>query len=168
MIEFIAERRSVIFTYQSEFRANGWIWQELKKSSGARVSQVFRFQKQDLLEEPGDGDQDHFDSFVFRFRLATPEPHYHRIAGRKLRIDRDVLIAKEGIEWTRKLFAAERNVSIFRRIDKIVTPGQEIAIGGPRPDAIPIPVFLEMIKKFPNSTELDLFPVSTNGTDLRL
>lgn len=157
MIEFITGRTGVILEYQSEFRGNGWIWRELQTRTGARVSHVFRFQREDLLEAPGDEDQDHFDDFTFRFRLATVGPSYYRIAGRKLGLKNDVLIAKSGIDWTRKMFAAERNVSIFRRMSKLIEPGKEIVIGGDAEGAIPVEMFQDMLKKFPSSIELDRY-----------
>ena len=157
MIEFRETRRGVVLEYQSELRANGWIWRELKKPRGARVSYVFRFQRQDLLEEPGTEDQEHFHDIVFRFRLATAEPGYYRIAGRKLGIKNDILIAKGGIAWSRKLFAAERNVSVFLRISKLIGPDREVVIGGDKEGAIPLEVFAEMLKKFPNSLEMDRY-----------
>lgn len=157
MIEFRAGRTGVFLDYQSEFRGNGWIWRELQTSSGARVSHVFRFKREDLIEAPRAEDQDHFDDFTFSFRLATVGPSYYRIAGRKLRIPNDVLIAKRGFEWSRKMFAAERNVSIFLRLSKLVGPGKEIVIGGDAEGAIPIEMFQDMLKKFPSSIELDRY-----------
>ena len=157
MIEFIAGRTGVILEYQSEIRGNGWIWRELKDGGTARVSNVFRFKREDLLEAPGDEDLDHFDDFTFRFRLAVAGPAYYRIAGRKLALKNDVLIAKTGFEWSRKMFAAERNVSIFLRLSKLVGPGKEIVTGGEAEGAIPIEMFQDMLKKFPNSIELDRY-----------
>jgi hypothetical protein len=157
MIKFTVGRAAVVLEYQSEMRANGWVWRELKKRSGAEISQVFRFLREDLLEEPPVEDQELIDGFEFRFRLASADTKYYRIAGRKLKLKNDVLIAKSGIDWSRKLFAAERNVSIFLRISKLVGPDKEIVVGGDRADAIPIEAFAEMLKKFPNSLELDRY-----------
>ncbi len=157
MIEFIAGRTGVILEYQSEVRGNGWIWRELKDGGTARVSNVFRFKREDLLKAPADQELDHFDDFTFRFRLAAAGSGYYRIAGRKLGLKNDVLIAKTGFEWSRKMFAAERNVSIFLRLSKLTEPGKEIVIGGEADGAIPIEMFRDMLKKFPSPGELDRY-----------
>lgn len=157
MIEFVTGRTGVYLEYQSEIRGNAWIWRELQ-TGDARVSNVFRFRREDLTEEPAEQDLDQIDDFAFRFRLATAGPSYYRIEGRKLRIKNDVLIAKRGFDkWSRKMFAAERNVSIFLRISRLVGPGREIVIGGDADGAIPIDIFQEMLKRFPNSIELDRY-----------
>jgi hypothetical protein len=57
---------------------------------------------------------------------------------------------------SRKLFVAERNVSIFMRIAKLVGREKDI-VGGALEGAIPAEIFAEMFKKFPNSIELDRY-----------
>ena len=72
-------------------------------------------------------------------------------------ISNDVLIADQGITLERKLFVAERNIGIFRRIAKVKQDDAEIVIGGDREDSIPIKVFRELLNRFPNSRELDRY-----------
>jgi hypothetical protein len=162
MIKFeVMPGRGVILEYQSEFGGNGWVWQEIKTHKTVRISRSFTFNRTDLLAEPTETELDDINAFGFRFRFASSEPAYYRVPGRILGIDNDVLIAKQGIDWSRKLFVAERNTSVFRRIAQILPKGEEIRIGGEDPlapgdpRAIPIPVFEEMVTKFPNSLELD-------------
>ncbi len=161
MLKFKIGRRRVTLEYESELVEGRWIWEELtKKRRGARLSHVFRFRREDLLEEPGDDAFDDIGGFTYRFRLATSDGDYWRIEGRKLGIENDVLIAKGEIEWARKIFAAERNVSIFLRISKVIGPDREIVIGGDaeeRDDIIPAAVFAEMLKKFPGTGELNRY-----------
>jgi hypothetical protein len=157
MIEFDVGRRGIILEYEAELGGNGWVWREIKKRRGLRLSYVFWFERQDLFAEPGTEDQENFEDFTFRFRLATTIPGYYSIAGRKLGIKNEVLISKSGVNWSRKLFAAERNISVFGRISKLVGPDDQIVIGGEKKGAIPLEVFTEMLKKFPSSRELDLY-----------
>lgn len=161
MLKFKVGRRSVVLEYEPETVEGRWIWEQLtKKGRGARLSRVFRFQRADMLEEPTDDTFDDIGGFTYRFQLATSNGDYWRIDGRKLAIDNDVLIAKGEIEWTRKIFAAERNVSVFLRISKVLGPDREIVIGGSeekREDVIPAAVFNEMLKKFPGTGELDRY-----------
>ena len=157
MIEFETSPTDVTLEYQAEMRGNGWVWRELKKRTGARISHAFKFMRADLIAEPAREDQTTIDNFTFRFVLATSDGDYYRIPGRHLRLKSDVLMVKAGLDWERKLFVAERNVSIFLRISKLVGPDKEIVIGGPREDAIPVDVFTEMLRKFPNKGELDRY-----------
>lgn len=68
----------------------------------------------------------------------------------------------EGIALNRKVFVAERNVSIFRRIAKL-RPGSEIVVGGDRPDSIAVEAFSELLERFPNSIEVDPLCRSARG-----
>jgi len=62
-----------------------------------------------------------------------------------------VLIADTGLRLERKVFVAERNISIFGKIADLVAPDQPIIIGGSRAGAIPIPDFQALLSKFPNT-----------------
>jgi hypothetical protein len=57
----------------------------------------------------------------------------------------------------RKLFIAERNISIFGRIADLLPADQDIVVGGSRPGATPIPAFEELLRKFPNTGEVDRY-----------
>jgi hypothetical protein len=67
------------------------------------------------------------------------------------------MIARQGIDLTRKLFVAERNTSIFRRVALLIAKGKAIYVGGDHAGAIPATVFAEMISKFPNTIELNKY-----------
>jgi hypothetical protein len=155
MIEFVVDQEGLILKYSSEIRGSDWIWGELKIHGEATISRVFTLERGDLLEEPGE-DQD-IGEFEYQFRFATRDGAYHRIAGRVFGIPNDVLLADSGIKLERKLFVAERNVSIFRRLAEVIGPDQTIAVGGSQSGSIPVNVFEELLKKFPNSTELDRY-----------
>jgi hypothetical protein len=154
MVAFKKLRRSIVLEYDASQDA-GWVWRSLKTGE-ATVSKVFTFLREDLVSEP-DEDVDDFDAFTYRFRLARTGKRYHHIEGRKLGIPNTVLIAKDGVDWRRKLFAAHRDISIFGRISKIVGPDAKIVVGGEREDAIPTEIFDGLIKRFPNSYELDRY-----------
>ncbi len=157
MIEFSLAQSGVVLEYQAEIRANGWIWQELQTSGHVQISRAFTFLRSDLLETPSTDDQEEIEGFTYRFTFATVEEGYYRIAGRIIGIDDDVLILTTGINLSRKVFVAERNISVFGRIAKLVGPGKEIVVGGDKDGAIPAEIFAEMLTKFPNSTELDKY-----------
>jgi len=156
MVEFeIVPHCGVFLHYQGDYGGGRFVWSQLIQNNEATVSSVFQFRRNDLRVEPNEEEQADLDSFDFAFSFALPDGDYWRIEGRKLDLnDHDVLITKQSFPWARKMFAAYRNVSIFRRIAKLMAHG-DIYIGGEHPGAIPLVLFEEMCKKFPNSTELD-------------
>jgi hypothetical protein len=156
MINISTDKDGLILKYSSEFRGNPWVWEELKTHGEVKISRVFTLKREDLLEEP-DEDQNNINEFEYEFRLAKRNGAYHRINGRVFSIPNDVLLADNGIHLERKLFVAERNISIFRRLAAVIGPGQDIAVGGSLPGSIPVEEFEQLLKKFPNSTELDRY-----------
>ena len=156
MIRFDVKRRSVIFEYEPEFTSAEWILNELRIHHEVTLSRGFTFNYDDLIDGPGDLAEAEIGEPVFRFRFATRRSGYFRILGRILGIANDVLI-EEGITLQRKLFIAERNVGIFRRLAKAIPDGVEIVIGGDREGSIPEDVFRELLDRFPNSRELDRY-----------
>lgn len=127
-----------------------WVTRELKAAGKVTLSRVFFFRSSDLVAETAHGaahddEADEDDRPLYRFRFATTKDGYHRIPGRILGIDNDVLIVAEGIALDRKVFVAERNISIFRRIAKL-KPGSEIVVGGDRVDSIAVEAFGELLE----------------------
>jgi hypothetical protein len=155
MITFVMDQDGLILKYSSEFRGNHWIWEELKTHGEVTISRVFTLEREYLIEEPSE-DQN-IDEFEYQFRIAKRDGAYHRINGRVFSIPNDVLLADSGIKLERKFFVAERNVSIFRRLAEVIGRGQDIAVGGSQSGSIPVDVFEQLLKKFPNSTELDRY-----------
>src|SRR5258708_3254828 len=105
MIKFVADREGLVLKSSSEIPGSGWIWEELKTHGEATISRVFTLKREDLLEEPSEG-QD-VNDFEYRFRFATRDGAYYRIASRVFGIPNDVLLADSGIKLERKLFVAE-------------------------------------------------------------
>ncbi len=156
MADYKVSRSGVVLEYEATLQGNAWIMEQLKTGE-VEISQVFTFISDDLIEKPTQDEIDDDSPFTYRFRLASAGASHYLIAGRKLGIDQDVLIAKSGVEWRRKLFVAERNISIFKRISKLIPDAEEILIGGKRDDAIPIEVFEDLIAQFPNTYELNRY-----------
>lgn len=142
--------------YQPELNNAAWVSRELAAFGEVTVSRGFTFTNDDLIEGPPEQPEDEPSEPFFRFRFATREAGYFRIPGRILGISNDVWIADE--MWLeRKLFIAERNVGIFRRIAKLKGSDTAIVVGGSREGGIPIEEFRELLKRFPNSGELDRY-----------
>ena len=122
-----------VLTYRADQPGNGWVWQELRNHDTVTLSRVFTFERRDLIAEPDEADQDNdFEAFHYRFRFAVRRDGYFHIEGRIFDIDNPVLIADAGLGLERKVFVAERNISIFRKIAELIAPDQPIIVGGSR------------------------------------
>jgi hypothetical protein len=165
LVDFIAHSSGVILRYKAEQSGNGWVWRELRDHGFVTLSRVFSFERRDLVAEPDEADaQDDFEAFDYDFRFALRSGGYFHIEGRIFDIPNPVLIADQGLSFERKVFVAERNISVFRRIAKLVRPDQEIVVGGDREGAIPIGDFQALLRRFPNTTELDRYAAARVAT----
>jgi hypothetical protein len=156
VIRFEVNNRSVILEYEPEFTSATWVSGELRAYGEVTVSRGFTFTSEDLIDGPVEQPEDEVSEPTFRFRFAKREAGYFRIAGRVLGISNDVLIA-EDVWLERKLFIAERNVGIFRRIAKVKGDDAPIVVGGELENRIPLEAFRELLARFPNTGELDRY-----------
>lgn len=157
MVRFKLNKASVVVEYEATIQGGTWVWDEIKKNGEVEISKVFTFERDDLLEEPDEEQPSELEMFTYRFVLARGGKNYYKISGRKLGIDNEVWIARNGLEWRRKLFVAERDISIFKRIAKVIPPNDPIILGGAREDAIPVEVFKDLLRRFPNTYELNRY-----------
>lgn len=95
-----------------------------------------------------------------RFKLGEKEGKYYRLAKEVLGSKRDIYI-HEDFPLTTKMFMAERNISVLRKLDALAT--EIVRIGGDEENSIPKDAYLELIKKFPNSTELNKYTLARIG-----
>lgn len=155
MLDFKSTDTGIEFEYIGEMGAsNRWVWNELEKHNRVTISQIFSFKQEDLLNPPT-LDED-FEEYVYRFQFGTFEDDYVKIPGDIFDIKNNLLISCN-VTLKRAIFAAERNISIFGRLSKLLEHSDPIVIGGTRPDAIPLDIFKELLKKFPNTNELNRY-----------
>lgn len=155
MLKFQITSTGVNIEYDGDFGTNNeWVWDDLEKKNEVLISRIFRFEPSDLINPPK-ASQD-FDGYTYRFQFGTFENGYLKVPGRVLDIKNDLLMSRD-LKLKRSVFAAERNVSIFGRLSELLEHSDPIVIGGTRPGAIPQVVFEEMLKKFPNTYELNRY-----------
>jgi len=155
MLNFKTTATGVELEYEKDRWGSGnWVWNELTTHNEVRLSRVFCFDRKDLLNPPVPP-QDPND-YKYRFQLGSFNGSYLEIPGRILDIKNDVHIDR-AVKVSRATFVAERNVSIFGRLSALLDHADPIVIGGALPNAIPQDVFEELVKKFPNSHELDRY-----------
>ena len=158
MLDFVISASNAVLTYRADQSGNGWAWQELRDHGAVTLSRVFTFERRDLITPPGKTDEDNdFEDFLYRFRFARRRSGYFHIEGRIFNIGNPVLLADAGLTLERKLFVAERNISIFHKIAELIGPNQPITVGGSATGAIPIIDFQALLSKFPNTGELNRY-----------
>lgn len=163
MLNFKITSTGIDLEYKEDWGSNKWVWDELVANKEVRISKIFHFESNDLKNPPTTNED--FIDFEYQFRFGTFVEGYLKIPARMLNIKNDLLISRD-VSLKRTIFAAERNVSIFSRLSELLDHSDPIVIAGTRPDAIPHEVFEELLKKFPNTYELDRYADSRVQTIL--
>lgn len=150
MIEFKEINNKVILSYSSEYPGPAWVYHELDENEQVTISKAFSFTRNELISSR---DEDNEDAPI-EFEVATRTGKYYCFPKNILSLEHDLYI-HEDISLERKLFIAERNISIFPKIDRMVS--KSIYVGGDDENAIPESVFWDLLKKFPNTYELNRY-----------
>ncbi len=151
MIEISREKNYLLLKYEPfKFTDPNWIDRELEAKAGEiRILHTFFLTKKDL---DSDGVQIDFnDDREYTFKIGTLEGKYYKINKTILRLKHDLLISKE-IKLTKRFFVAERNISVFRKIDELID--EAIIVGGEKENAIHPAEFERFLKIFPSTTEI--------------
>lgn len=150
MIEFKKSNNKVILSYSSDRPSPEWVYHELDESETVRIAKAFSLTKNELLTTFDDNEEHN----PVEFQVAEKQDEYFCFPKEVLSLAHDLYI-HESIELERKLFVAERGISIFGKIDDLVS--QSIVIGGGKEDSIPEATFRELLKSFPNTYELNRY-----------
>ena len=154
MIRFTKNRSDLLLVYRSESSDDEWLNQKLAEEENVTLSwKIFTVTKAMLYDDPKFSTKG-YDLGDFIFKIGVVSKNYYIIEKEVLRIDYDLRI-HESFRLERKLFAAHRNISIFRRINNFGLV--KLTIGGDDPDALPKEVFDKLLKEFPNSYEMDRY-----------
>lgn len=148
VIEFKSKDDTVILVYSSDIQNSEWVYEELDKAGEVTIGRAFSVTKSELITS---FNQNH-DSV--EFEIARKTGSYYRFPKDILSIEHDLYI-HASIKLERKLFVAERGISIFEKIDRQVN--QSIYVGGDKDSAIPETAFKELLKAFPNTYELNRY-----------
>lgn len=148
-IQFISEQDQLLLKYQpSDIRDPRIVEYKLKTEGRVTLGKTFFFERADVIEQI---ESDEFDEHEYIFLFGIVEGDYFRISSRILGLKHDLLIYK-GMPLSRKTFIAERDISIFGRIDVLVD--EPIVVGGNAEGAIPLESFDKLLANFPTTTEL--------------
>ncbi len=151
MIKLIKNDTNIVFEYESDQHVN-WIHNNLESTGSTYIKRNFMFKKSDFVEyEEDPEDFDYNNPFYIQFIFAELIDEYYKIEKYKLMIDYDIYFSK-GIDFGISMFVAEKNISIFKKINNIIS--EDLYIGGKNENAIPTEAFYEMISNFPNEYEI--------------
>jgi hypothetical protein len=150
MIEFREIDNKVILSYSSEYPDSAWVYHELDEKGQVTISKAFKFTRNELISSQ---DKENEDAPI-EFEVAKRKGEYYRFPKDILSLEHDLYI-HEDVRLERKLFVAERNISIFPKIDRMVA--RSIYVGGNNENAIPESVYRDLLKNFPNTYELNRY-----------
>lgn len=150
MIEFKEINNKIILSYSSEYPGPAWVYRELDEKGHVTISKAFSFTRNELISSL---DKENEDAPV-EFEVANRVGEYYCFPKDILSLEHDLYIHKD-VSLERKLFIAERNISIFPKIDRMVM--RSIYVGGNNENAIPESVYKKLLKEFPNTYELNRY-----------
>lgn len=148
-MKFIKRARKLILSYEASIQGSTWIYEEIKSKNKVTIGKRFTFKDSDIISRLYEDPEDEFEPI--EFKLADLKGDYYKVQKRKLNLNNDLYIYKD-IDITRKTFIAERDISIFGRINKLTS--HDIYIGGAHSSAIPESEFNKLLSQFPTSNEL--------------
>lgn len=166
MIDLLELNGEVVLSVSGVYPFISYIDQKLREAGRYHFSKVFTVRREDLITDFDEADaradqadiySERFedeDSTVREFRIGRVECGYRRIYASVLGLNADLLISTS-IPLGKRLFVAERNISVFRKIENVAN--RQIVLGGSREDCIPEQDFCELLQRFPTTKECNLY-----------
>lgn len=155
MIKITKENGRLLLNYQPDRAGDArWLDEKLKTADSVTLRRTFTFTSADLVSQITQTDADAADDDDDGgriFLLGVLADGYYKISKEVLGIKHDLRL--DGImKLNPKTFIAERDISVFRRIDELIT--EPIIVGGNDASALPLADFAQLLKNFPTTTEL--------------
>ena len=159
-IKFIDKQGSLFLIYSPEQGDVRQLVDKLNSEESLRIKRVFTFNREDQATQ---NEVEHDPDIEIAFRFASLENGFYKIKAEVLGVEYDVFIT---VDFLLKPlhFIAYRDISIFRKIAKVVQQAIYIVSddeyeslvnqGDDVEGYVPVSVFENLIKTFPNSTEL--------------
>lgn len=162
MIDFTKDGNRLLLSYWPE-PDDHWLARNLRRNDRIRLRQgVFEFQPSDFydptanevvetLNEMESHGEVEPENNTYLLAVGEIEGDYYRLTSRVFGV-KHTFYFHEHMRFSTALFIAERNTSILRKIDELVSG--DVYVGGTRDGAIPQDAYLGLIKRFPNTYEL--------------
>ncbi|WKU19019.1 Shedu immune nuclease family protein [Advenella alkanexedens] len=150
MIRIIPDNSHLLLRYQADSPNNSsWVGTKLKQNGSVILSRTFTFYPEDLKFQSEPSEEE--ESITYIFVLGVLEHGYYKLKKEIFGLKHDLLLSCT-MELKPKTFIAQRNISVFRRIDELID--EPIIVGGANENAIPEADFALLLNTFPTSTEL--------------
>lgn len=150
MIKLAKQDNQLLLIYQPDrFNNVRWLDEKLQKDGEVLLRRTFTFTPADLLTQPESSGQE--DDGERIFLLGLLENGYYKISKYTLGLKHDLQL-ESAMKLGPETFIAQRDISIFRRIDELIE--EPIVVGGENEGAIPLADFELLLKTFPTSSEL--------------
>lgn len=159
MIKFKKTTSAIILQYSPQ-DGSEWLYKKLNNHEIHNLQSTFLLKKKHLYRKTS---YPSFDTSI-NFKIATKKGEYFKFNKKILSIEFDLYI-HEDIPLKHRTFVAEKNVSIFRRLNELEP--ETIYIGGEKPGNLPKEDFLNLVKNFPNSTELKKYVLARVSATIR-
>lgn len=160
MLKFIKINDLLVLEYRPGGNSDvEYVDHKLKTEGKVTIRKTFTFTANDRYKPYPDEQQDEPSGGNFDYDNGTRSFVLGKAKGEYFRVDRNVLGLKhDAFLWTemsltQKTFIAERDISVFRRIDELAD--EPIVVGGRLDTAIPIEAFEELLANFPTTTEVN-------------
>lgn len=165
-MDIFIRRNQVCINYFIDNR-NDWIAEKFEKKDIINFKNTFFLSKQELdsmkaedfIDEEGQVFEEVLNSYNYNFIVGNLVGEYFYFSKNILHTEVDVYIHKD-IEIKEEVFIAKRNISIFRKLSKIIN--EDIYLGNIKSSNVNFDTYKKIINEFPNSTEL------TKYTDMRI
>lgn len=150
MIKLAKHDNQLLLIYQPDrFNNVRWLDEKLQKDGEVTLRRTFTFTPADLLTQPEpSGEEDDSERI---FLLGLLENGYFKLSKDALGLKHDLQL-ESAMKLGLETFIAQRDISIFRRIDELID--EPIVVGGDNENAIPLAEFELLLKTFPTSSEL--------------
>lgn len=150
MIEIEKIETDLVLKYYSDLEPSNWLDKKLNSDESFIMKNVFSLNKNTLIERVEHDSEEP----EFFFRIG-------KLLGNYYNIDKDVLGLKNDFYFFKDLdfdidfFVAGTKISLLKKIDNNLK--QAFYVGGEIEDSLPIEEFLNLIKIFPNTHEINLY-----------
>ncbi len=150
MIKLSKQESQLLLTYHPDRLSDAtWLDEKLQRDGEVTLRRTFTFTPVDLLRKITPSNQ--IDDGDRTFVLGTLEDGYYKIKKEILGLKQDLMLV-ETMRFHTGDFIAPRDISVFHKIDELVD--EPIIVGGDHANAIPLPEFELLLRKFPTTAEL--------------
>ena len=179
MIRIRGDESGLYLWYRGEAQPDVmWVLRRLRDDPPVRIRKCFFFELADLKEPAivfnqaeeaddnvlvDDESRRHYEGELV-FKLGEVDGEYFVISKSVLRTENRFYIHRD-TRLDANFFVAHRDISILRRLDKVLT--QDLCIGGSQDGAMPEAAYRELLAKFPTSTELDRYTAARIDASIR-